>query len=61
MLDNGKPLTQSGVGERIWALLGENMDEFKRELQVYFARGYPGYSIHSWDAQRRIVWLRDDR
>ena len=61
MLDNGKPLTQSGVGERIWTLLGEDIDEFRRELNAYVAQGYKGYSVHSWDAQRRIVWLRDDR
>ncbi len=61
MIDNGKPLTQSGVSERIWSLAGEDLDDFKREVQRYFALAYPGFTPVKYNFERRIIWLRDDR
>lgn len=58
---NDKPLTQSGVSERIWAIAGEDLDEFKREVQRYFALAYPGFTPVNYNFERRIIWLRDDR
>lgn len=61
MIDNGKPLTQSGVSERLWAIAGDDMDEFERRVKDYFALGYPGFTVEKYDFERRIIWLRDDR
>lgn len=56
-----KPLTQSGVGERIWQLAGEDIDEFNREVTRYFARAYPNFRVAEIDYKRKIIWLRDER
>lgn len=61
MISNGKPLTQSGVSDRIWALVGEDLEEFKREVRRYMALAYPGFTPVNYNFERRIVWLRDDR
>jgi len=58
---NDKPLMQSGVSERIWALAGDDLEEFKREVTRYFALAYPGFTPVKFNYERRIVWLRDDR
>ncbi|GKU79813.1 hypothetical protein [Paenibacillus sp. L3-i20] len=61
MIDNNKPLAQSGVGERIWALYHTDREEFRREVAVYFQRGNPGFTPVKVNYERRIIWLRDDR
>lgn len=57
----GKPLLQSGVGERIWALYETDQEAFKREVRAYFERGYPGWTVVKFNPEKRIIWLRDDR
>ncbi|WP_259391449.1 hypothetical protein [Paenibacillus sp. 1011MAR3C5] len=61
MIDNGKPLTQSGVSERIWELAVEDLDAFEREVERYYRLAYPGFTPVKYDFERRIIWLRDDR
>lgn len=58
---NDKPLTRSGVSERIWNLALEDLDKFELEVERYFALGYPGFTPVKYDFERRIVFLRDDR
>lgn len=58
---NDKPLAQSGVSERIWALAGNDLDEFKREVERYYRLAYPGFTPVKYNFERRIIWLRDDR
>ena len=61
MIENDKRLTQSGVSERIWLLAGDDLEEFNREVQRYFALAYPGFTPVKYSFERRIIWLRDDR
>jgi len=58
MID-GKPLMRSMMGDRIWSLMQSDPEEFKRETRVYFARGYPGWTVVK--VKYPIVYLRDDR
>lgn len=58
---NSKPLTQSCLSERIWAIAGEDLEEFKREVQRYFALTYPRFTPVKVNYEKRIIWLRDDR
>lgn len=58
-LVNDKPLTKSMVGERIWALKSVDSEAFARELEVYFARGYPGFRVVSHDYP--YIFLSDER
>jgi hypothetical protein len=55
----GRPLLQSGVGERIWALKDTDKQAFMREFKEYFARGLPGWTVVR--AKYPIIFLRDDR
>lgn len=55
----GRPLLQSGVGERIWRLKDTDPDAFRREVREYFARGLPGWTVVR--AKHPIIFLRDDR
>ncbi len=54
-----RPLLQSGVGERIWALKDTDKQAFMREVKAYFARGLPGWTVVR--AKYPIIFLRDDR
>lgn len=58
-LVNDKPLTKSMVGERIWAIKSVDTEVFERELEVYFARGYPGFRVVSHDYP--YIFLSDER
>ncbi|WP_281423151.1 hypothetical protein [Paenibacillus oenotherae] len=42
-------------------IAGNDLDEFYREVQRYFALAYPGFTPVNYNFERRIVWLRDDR
>ncbi|XEC97015.1 hypothetical protein AB6A23_11010 [Paenibacillus tarimensis] len=57
----GVPLTRSGVSERIWSLYKADQEAFKREVNKYFALGYPGWTVVKASYHNRIIWLRDDR
>jgi hypothetical protein len=59
--DDGVLLTQSGVGERIWALYHTDPAAFRREVKAYFALGYPGWTVRKVSYKSRIIWIRDDR
>lgn len=58
-LVNDKPLTKSMVGERIWALKPVDLEAFAKELEAYFARGYPGFTVISHDYP--FIFLSDER
>ena len=59
--DDGTLLTQSGIGERIWALYETDPAAFRREVKAYFALGYPGWTARKVSYKQRIIWIRDDR
>lgn len=59
--DLGISLTQSGVGERIWALYKTDPAAFKREVAEYFALAYPGMKPVKASFNERIIWLKDER
>ncbi|MEF2244000.1 hypothetical protein V1L65_03540 [Paenibacillus sp. IITD108] len=58
---NDKPLTRSGVSDRIWKLADDCLDDFEREVQRYFALAYPKFTPVKYDFTNKIVFLRDDR
>lgn len=58
---NDKPLTRSGVSDRIWSIAGDDRDEFEREVERYFALAYPKFTPVKYDFANKIVFLRDDR
>lgn len=49
------------ISDRIWSLLGDDIAEFEREVNRYLTLGYPGFTSDHYDANKRILWLRDDR
>lgn len=56
-----KPLMETMVSDRIWALLGDDIQEFEREVKRHLALGYKGFTLDHYDADKRILWLRDNR
>lgn len=58
-LVNDKPLTKSMVGDRIWALKPVDSEAFAKELEAYFARGYPGFRVISHEYP--FIFLCDER
>jgi len=57
----GVSLCHSNVGERIWSLYHADPDKFKSEVQAYFEKGMPGWTVRRANYEQRIIWLRDDR
>lgn len=54
-----KPLTKSGISDRIWRLKDSDPERFKKEVREYFERGYPGFTVVR--AKYPNIYLRDDR
>jgi len=50
---------KSMIGNRIWKLKDSDPESFKREVRIYFERGYPGWTVLS--AKYPFIYLRDDR
>jgi hypothetical protein len=58
-LEGGPPLMRSGVSKRIWNLIDEDPDAFKKEVIAFFAVAYPGFTVVR--AKYPDIYLRDDR
>jgi hypothetical protein len=55
----GRPLLQSMISERIWALMKTDKQAFQQEVRRYFAVAYPGFTVVR--AKYPHIFLRDDR
>lgn len=52
---------RSGVSAEIWDLFDKDLPEFKRRVESYFAKAYPGWKVVRASPATRTIWLKDER